>query len=48
MANKYNAKEDLEWFMSPVCRVEAETEWEATDKILEALTEAGIEVRGWK
>lgn len=36
-----------EYFLRPICRVEAESETEATDKIFETLVNAGIEIRGW-
>ena len=41
-------KYDKEFFLRPVCRVEAGSDAEATDKVLDALGAAGIEVRGWK
>lgn len=36
-----------EFFLRPICRVEADTEAEATEKILEALFPRVCEIRGW-
>jgi len=37
-----------EFFLRPVLRILAESDKEATEKIYNALTPAGIQIRGWE
>ena len=37
-----------EFFINPICKIEADSEAEATEKIYDLLTNNGIEIRGWK